>query len=142
MSERGMMKKRVWIIVAALGVLLMGWIGYEIYAYYNPEYEFKTASHSDGSDLYIEMLNFYINEKSIFGAPDEVYKKSADIVDGAYKLYSEIIAKYVSPMHVNVGILEEGGQTIVFYEGSGTDLESGQEEEIRKEIKFDYLIYK
>lgn len=59
------------------------------------------------------------------------YKTASRFSIESYKLYSEIIAKYVSPMHVNVGILEEGGQTIVFYEGSGTDLESGQEEEIR-----------
>ena len=136
------MKKKILIIVSIVCIIILGWLGYEIYAYYNPEYGFKVATPESTTDMYIEHLNFYINEKSIFGAPKEIYVKSAEIVDGAYMIYTEIISKYTAPMNVKVSYTEESGKTAIIYEGIGTDKESGKEEVIRKEKNFDFIVGK
>lgn len=136
------MKKKILIIVSIVCIIILGWLGYEIYAYYNPEYGFRVASPDSNTDMYIEHLNFYINEKSIFGAPIEIYKKSAEIVDGAYMIYTEISSNYLAPLRVKVDYREEGGKTVIVYEGTGTGKESGKEEVIRKEVDFDFTVGK
>lgn len=136
------MKKKILIIVSIVCIIILGWLGYEIYAYYNPEYGFKVATPDSTTDMYIEHLDFYINEKSIFGAPKEIYAKSAEIVDGAYMLYTDILSKYTAPLKVKVSYSEEGGKTVIMYEGTGTAKESGKEEVIKLEVDFDFMVGK
>ena len=43
---------------------------------------------------------------------------------------------------MKVDYREEGGKTVIVYEGTGTGKESGKEEVIRKEVDFDFTVGK
>ena len=134
------MKKKIIITILIVCIILLGWLGYELYAYYHPDCGFKVGVPNEETDMYIETLSFAVNEKSIFGAPKELWEKSAEVLDGAYEIRAKILDRYTSPMHITVTVKEENNQTLVTYEGTGTSKETGKEEAVTEQIRFDYTV--
>ena len=133
-------KKIILIVVAVLFALVLVFFGYQVYTYYHPECGFRIAAPLNNADMYVEQLTFYINEKSMFGAPKEIYEKSSEVLDGWGLQYQEMLEKYTGPMHVNVSLKVEKGQTIVITEGIGIDKATGKEADILYKKIFDFVV--
>ena len=132
--------KKIIVIFSGIFLILFVGVGYDIYLYYNPKCGFEVVYPSSGSEQYIECLNFYVNGKSSFGVPEEIYVKGATIMNGVTEMYSDILNEYTAPMHVTVSVREDNGKTIVVYEGKVTDKQSGKKTTIKQEKVFDITL--
>ncbi len=123
-----------------LCLLLVCWLGYELYICYYPDCGFKVAV-PDNNEIYVEQLGFYLNGKSIFHDDHkDIWEKATTILDGSKIQYLDIIDNYTSPMHVTVNVSQNDGQTIVTYEGTGISKENGETSKIFSEKVFDYVV--
>lgn len=134
------MKKKIIISVILVLFLAFLWLGYEVYKYHNPDCGFRVGTLVETTDMYLENLAYYVNEKSVFGAPKELWERSYEVIEGADVLRNQIINDYSAPMHVNVTVLESEGQTKVLYEGTAISKANGIEVSVHLEKIFDFTV--
>ena len=135
------MKKKLVIVLVVILAIVLIFLGYQGFLYFNPDCGFKIGVPLDESgDIYIENLTYSIKEKSIFGADRDIYDKSAEILDGAYELQEKILEEYSGPMHINISVNESKGKTEVIFEGVGINKETGRDEDIKEKVVFDFVV--
>lgn len=125
------------IAVILLSVCL--WIGWQVYAYYNPYLEIICATAHD-DDIYHSTPHVLIIDKSLLGVSEDIKRQLREWHVATTDMEVTIGNKYEKPLAVINEFEVKNDKTYVYYKGFGTSKTTGELESINEVIVFDFIL--
>ncbi len=126
-------------LIASVFLCLCIWIGWQVYAYYNPYLEITCATAHD-NDIYHSVPHVLIIDKSLLGVSEEIKRQLREWHVATTDMEVAIGNKYEKPLAVINTFEIKNDKTYVYYKGFGTSKTTGDLETINEVIIFDFVL--